>query len=194
MRKSLGLLVFAMTMPFLMGNENCTSERVEQMNRNQETYEITHSVERDNINRRLKLANDPTQIMWIYCLSDTGVPVTFSPVVGKVTSSTKRLEPSATSSGSSTRGYVGKEQYYTHEIMGADGTYGSSDPYVYWFTPEGQYFQWSGKYIVSNAPIKLEKPILSIRDIDHEELQRANRASQALKAGQQVNNNLEIIK
>ncbi len=161
--------------------------RAEQMNKEQPIFKIDHSVERDNINRRLALANDPTQIMWIYCLSDIGNVVLSSPAVGKPSSSNKRLEPEVTISYSET---TSASKSYLE--MGADGTYGSSDSYVYWFTPEGQYFQWNGAYIASNAPLKLEKPIFNVRDIDYQEMERGKKAQEALKAGRKINNSLEV--
>ena len=136
------------------------------------------------------LANDPTQIMWIYCLSDMGSLVLSSPVVGKVSSSSKRLEPAKET------GYdciaLNGNRYCTDEIMSADGTYGSSDPYVYWFTPEGQYFQWNGDYIVSSVPIKVDRPTFHVRDIDAQELLKAKKAQETLKAGGRVTNDLEV--
>ena len=169
------------------------SDRVEKMESNQSTYEITHSVERDNINKRLALANDPTQIMWVYCLSDMGNVIISSPVVGKVSSSSKRIEPQTMDPDAiGERVKVGGTSYTTLEIMGADGTFGSSDPYIYWFTPEGQYLQWNGDYVVSNVPLKLEKAIFNVRDINYEELGRAKKAEEALKAGKKVNNSLEV--
>ncbi|MBI2666637.1 hypothetical protein HYX13_03430 [Candidatus Woesearchaeota archaeon] len=182
----------------LTSAESCggVSDRVRQMNQNQEAVIIEHSVERDNINKRLALANDPTQIMWFYALSDVGTVVLSSPVVGKASSSGKRLEPKTgtiyNSGATCNIGYVAGEAYCTNEIMGADGTYGESDAYVYWFTPEGQYFQWNGKYVVSNAPLKIEKPILNVRDIDRQELERGKRAEEALKAKKKVSNSLEV--
>jgi len=182
--------------PFILGTSNsgCTDKRAREMTFQQPAVKLEHSVERDNINKRLQLANDPTQIMWIYGLSDMGNVVFSSPVVGKVTSSTKRLEPRTMGGNNSITGYIGDDSYQTNEIMSADGTYGESDPYVFWFTPEQQYFQWNGKYILSNAPLRLERPILNMRDIDNEELARAQLASQALKQGKLVNNNLEVLK
>ena len=185
---------------FLLSSaESCNpDQRVLQMNRDQAAVKIDHSVERDSINKRLQLANDPTQIMWLYALSDVGTVVMNSPVVGKVSSSGKRLEPktgtylNSDGCAQGTLAYVAGEPYCTQEIMGADGTYGDSDSYIYWFTPEGQYFQWSGKYIVSNAPLKIEKPILNVRDIDRQELERGKRAEEALKANKKVNNSLEV--
>src|SRR3989338_8636776 len=162
----LAAVLLVASLPLVMG-ESCEDQRAIEMNKQQPTYRLTHSVERDNINARLKLANDPNQIMWVYCLSDIGNVILGSPVRGKVSSSRKRLEPKTGS--------------------GTDGTYGESDDYVYWFTPEGQYFQCSGRYIESNAPLKLDRPIFNTRDIDYKELERARKAETALKSGKKVN-------
>ena len=189
----LAAVLLVASLPLVMG-ESCEDQRAIEMNKQQPTYRLTHSVERDNINARLKLANDPNQIMWVYCLSDMGNVILGSPVRGKVSSSRKRLEPKTGSGtdGSHVVGIIGDNRYLTDELMGADGTYGESDDYVYWFTPEGQYFQWSGRYIESNAPLKLDRPIFNTRDIDYQELERAKKAETALKSGKKVNNNLEV--
>src|SRR3989338_3764685 len=186
-RNTLTAIVLGGALALGSGCDN-RSERIKKMEDTQPVYEITHSVERDNINKRLALANDPTQIMWVYCLSDMGNVVMSSPVVGKPTSSNKRLEPYVSvvdrdSTDGDSRSW---------DQIGADRTYGSSDSYVYWFTPEGQYIQWNGLYIASNVPLKIERPIFNTRDIDYTELQRAKLAQEALKEGKKVNNKLEV--
>ena len=171
--------------------------REQQMQRAQQVEHIDYSVERDNINYRLKVTNDPNQIMWIYCLSDMGQVLLTSPVRGKVSSSTKRLEPTTIEGSHDTMSYlnevaIGGYRFYTKEVMGADGAYGASDPYVYWRTPEGQYMQWNGKYIESSVPLKLSTPVFNMRDIDYDMLGKAKAAENALKAGKPVSNSLEL--
>jgi hypothetical protein len=187
-------MLLVASLPLMMGQDGCgNNSRARTMSASQGTQEITHSVERDNINARLNLGNNPNQIMWVYCFSDMGNVMLSSVAKGKVTSSTKRLEPRKMYNGGMTTGYVGKEAYNTDEIMGADGTYGDSDPYVFWFTPEGQYIQWGSRnYVVSSVPLKLEKPVFNTRDIDYTELARGKKAEEALKAGKKVNNNLDV--
>ncbi|HIH17955.1 MAG TPA: hypothetical protein HA282_01130 [Nanoarchaeota archaeon] len=188
------LAALALGSAALMNLYGCNQNpRVERMQNQQGSFKITHSVERDNINFKNEYANDPNKVMWIYCLSDMGNIVLTSPVVGKVTSSNKRLEPKTLSDESSIEFTIEGDRLNTDEVMGADGTYGESDQYVYWKTPEKQYFQWSGSYILSSAPLKLERPILNVRDIDYTELQRGRIAEQALKEGKKVKNNLEIL-
>jgi|SRR3989344_7449009 len=187
MKNRLSAIVLSSSLVLTSCNQQ-KDARAERAVKEQPVYEITHSVERDNINKRLALANDPTQIMWVYCLSDMGNVVMSSPVVGKPTSSNKRLEPYVSvvdrdSTDGDSRSW---------DQIGADRTYGSSDSYVYWFTPEGQYIQWNGLYIASNVPLKIERPIFNTRDIDYTELQRAKLAQEALKEGKKVNNKLEV--
>ncbi|GEM_PF-2864051 len=191
------LFTLALMTTLSCNEKECENERVEKVQQKQEAYEQTHSVERDNINTRLKLFDDPNHILWIYCLSDTGNVVLSSPLVGKVTSSGKRLEPREASGrvggDGHNYGYVGKEKYHTNEILGVDGTYGSSDSYVYWFTPEGQYLQWNGNYLLSSVPFKLEKHLFNTSNIDLEDLKKGQQAEKALKEGKKVSNTLELL-
>ena len=190
MRKTalaLGLTAIALT-----GCVN-SSDRVRDTQRTQGVSDIEYSLERENISKRIDITNDQNQVMFWYGLSGMGNIVAKAVVKGKVTSSEKRLEPRTTDDDYPTRGYVGDEMYRTNEIMGADKTYGNSDKYVFWFTPEEQYFQWNGLYILSNAPLRLEDPVINFSDIDYEEMQRAETAREALKGGKSVNNNLEVI-
>jgi len=114
---------------------------------------------------------------------------------GKVTSSTKRLEPVQGSDGNYGVTYrSGDRSVYTQELMQIDGTYGSSDPYVFWFSPEGVYRQWNGKYLTSSVPVKLKEPVMNFNDIDRDLEQRAKTAYDALKEGKQVNDKLEVTK
>jgi hypothetical protein len=78
------------------------------MQSEQEVFEITHSVERDNYNLRLTLANDPNQIQWFYGFSNMGNLIISMPVKGKVTSSSKRAEPKTMDDDTSERVKVGK--------------------------------------------------------------------------------------
>jgi hypothetical protein len=104
------------------------------------------TAEQANIKKRVELSSDPNGIWWIYCLSDTGQPVFYGAVKGKVTSSWKNL-------GELSNG------------QNADGTYGNSDSYVYWFDPAGVYYQWDGKYFLTSREIKLANPVLNFRGV-----------------------------
>lgn len=149
------------------------------------------SVEQHDIAKRLQRDNDPNSIKWIYCFGHTGQPVFTSTVRGKVTSGGKRLEPSTVHVGNEGGSHVygaavsvGGQTYLTQEIMQADGTYGASNPYIYWFDEADNYFQWSGPYLVSSVPVRLQTPILNLRDIDQEELNYGKQVETELKKSQ----------
>lgn len=123
------------------------------------------TMEQQNINDRLRVTTDPTKVLWIHLIALDGKIIRRMPVRGKVTSSGKRLEPAKVvvdpheSSGT----YPKYDGYYTDERIEADGTYGSSDPYIYWFDPMGRYQQWGTAgglgYLVTDYPIDLIDPI-----------------------------------
>jgi hypothetical protein len=115
-----------------------------------------YTSEQRNILGRRNVALDPNQIMWIYCMAQNGQTVFYGPVKGKVTSSTKRLDPNmviVTGTDNKTSADIG------------DGSQGESDPYIYWFDPSGKYFQWNGNYFLSTFEIKIQSPVLNTRNV-----------------------------
>jgi hypothetical protein len=83
------------------------------------------------------MENKPGAIQHLYILSAySGQVLLYSTVKGKVTSSTKRLSPSSVEK--SFGGYSGD---YSPELIGDDGTYGSSIEYLYWWDIKGIYQQ-----------------------------------------------------
>lgn len=133
-----------------------------------------HSVEQNNILDRLKRDNAAGSIKHLYVISAySGQTLIYSTVKGKVTSSSKRLTPSKIT-GVATQsnvynGFVidiGGVNYLTDEILGDDGSYGSSDPYIYWFDVRGVYHQHylSGGQIVhiSDQPIAVKDVVLNM--------------------------------
>ena len=88
-------------------------------------YVMKNDVEYRNYNRRQQLADDPTSILW--CTSAfpvPGSPMFTIPIVGKLTSGSKRPFP------------------ISDTQPGPDGMYGSSGEYRYGFTTSGMYADW----------------------------------------------------
>ncbi len=88
-------------------------------------YVMKNDVEFNNYNRRQVLADDPTSILW--CTSAfpvPGSPMFTIPIVGKLTSGSKRPFP------------------ISDARPGPDGMYGSSGEYRYGFTTSGMYADW----------------------------------------------------
>lgn len=123
---------------------------------------LDNSLERTNISKRLSLYNDPAKISYIY-LTSYGRVMAFYAVKGKVTSGNKRL--------TSPQKQVGADwcsQGNCDLIIEApelDGTYGSSNPYIYFWTTEGAYVQWNGEYMLSDQPLKLTTTPELVREI-----------------------------
>jgi len=122
------------------------------------------TVEQSQIEKRLKVTTDPTKVLWIHLIALDGKIVRRMPVVSKVTSSGKRLEPKTADGGSGT--YVlprAGNGYRTTELIQPDGTYGDSDSYIYWFDPQDRYHQWGTAgglgYLLTDYPIDLSNPI-----------------------------------
>lgn len=106
--------------------------------------QITRSLERENIKRRIEFINQPDNIGYLYLLSDNGQLVKEVQVLGKVSSLNSYLTPN----------YI--EEYYSNgavintEQADLDGTWGENQAGIFWFTPDGVYQEWTGLYLYSS--------------------------------------------
>lgn len=110
------------------------------------------NAEIDNIKRRLELTSDPALMGYITLFNDMGQPILYATVKGKVTSGSKRLTPPIQ------QWNVDKGEWGGTEMADApsdEGTWGSSNPYIFFWTTDGQYIQWSGNYLYSDKPMRL---------------------------------------
>lgn len=160
-------------------------ERAAQRNLVVQVPEVKNFTEAKQIAKKVQLTDDPNTIMWITTLSDMGGVIYYGPVVGKVTSSSKRLEPKA-------RIDDYNNQYGNQERMQADATYGESDPYIYWFDPNGVYHQWNGLYFLTSVPYKVQPGIINYRNIDTEAMAKQLLAEQALREGKKIDLDLNV--
>lgn len=113
----------------------------------------------DNIKRRLELTSNPGQIGFVLLLNEMGKPVMYASVKGKITSGQKRL-----TTPQEVR-HADCGQYSCDQLIEApsdEGTYGSSGPYVFFWTTDGQYFQWAGKYLYSDKPFRISDPTIVV--------------------------------
>lgn len=106
------------------------------------------NAEIDNIKRRLELTSQPGLLGYILLMNEAGQPVAYLGVKGKITSGSKRLTPPDR--------YVVQGNGHIRAEASDEGTWGSSDPYIYFWTTDGAYVQWSGKYLYSDQPIRLK--------------------------------------
>jgi len=47
-------------------------------------------------------------------------------------------------------------------LADVDGTYGVNDNGIFFFTPDGLYMEWNGKYLYTDMPVSIEDPILKV--------------------------------
>jgi len=149
-------------------------------------YQVQNFTEAKSINARIEMMDNPNLIGWIYWLSWDGKVVLHEAVKGKITSSGKRLEPR-------TNNWSINEYSGGQEVVQTDGTFGSSDQYVYYLTVEGIYRQWSGLYAYSTQPFVVSDQYMAAAEVDLELEARRLQAMQALAGGQCVNQKLQVV-
>ncbi len=69
-------------------------------------------------------------------------------MVGKVTSGGKRLTPPDRVASWGNGAFV-------RNAPSDEGTWGSSNPYIFYWNDRGEYRQWSGQYLYSDKPFRL---------------------------------------
>lgn len=127
-----------------------------------------NTVEQQNIQDRISVTTNPTKVLWIHLIALDGKIVQRMAVKNKVTSSGKRLEPRSVvvDPNQSSGDFPSVDGFRTNERLQPDGSYGSSDPYIYWFDPQGRYHQWGTAgglgYLLTDYPIDLADPIDSV--------------------------------
>jgi len=176
------ICIFLMTMMILSVMSGCdfdseefgsasdtirTKEAANILQYNQPTpTDISYSLERYNLIRRTYWVNGqrekanslPCEIEkplgYIVLFSGNVVVGNFI-VDGKVSSLNSFLTPDS--------------EYYSSSAINkwladVDGSYGTNDSGIFFFTPDGKYIEWSGDYLYSDIPFVVESPVLNIGD------------------------------
>lgn len=125
------------------------------------SIQFNENSEIDNIKQRLVLTSNPGQIGFVLLLNEMGKPVMYASVKGKITSGQKRLTAPQEVKCLDVAGQVGCSQQMV-DSPSDEGTYGSSSPYVFFWTTDGQYFQWAGKYLYSDKPFRISDPTIVV--------------------------------
>ena len=116
---------------------------------------FAENAEIENIKHRLELTSKPGLIGYVVLLNEMGSPILYTTLKGKITSGSKRL-----TSPDMVRSYGQGTEVLTSPSD--EGTYGSSNPYIFFWTQNGTYIQWSGHYLYSDQPIRLSTPTLVV--------------------------------
>lgn len=130
------------------GEKSAKSVQAQKAAQAANSINFTENAEIDNIKRRLELTSSPSAIGFILLMNESGQPIMYTSVKGKITSGGKRLtEPDRT--------YTSASNTVVRQASSDEGTYGSSDPYIFFWTSEGQYIQHNGKYLYSDKPFRV---------------------------------------
>lgn len=121
---------------------------------------FTENAEIENIKKRLELTSQPGLLGFLAVTNAAGAPVMYTCVKGKITSGGKRL----TQPWKLTKGDRGEwSGDFVTPAPSDEGTWGSSSPYIYWWTCGGQYIQTNVNYVYSDKPFRLTvQPLIAI--------------------------------
>lgn len=131
--------------------------------------DIDYSLERYNLIKRAYWVNGQREkaqqivcaidrpLGYIVLFTENGGVVGRFIVDGKVTSLNSYLTPDSEwyESGSS----QGTRNDWLADI---DGSYGTNDNGIFFFTPDGKYVEWTGIYLYSDIPFEIDDPVIRI--------------------------------
>lgn len=134
----------------------------------QPPFTMEHSLERENLIRRYQYLNDRNNVHHVYLLSHDGKVVHYSLAQGKVSSVNSKLTndkqvirvPDCNSHN------AGNDCWKVVESPQMDGSYGENGDAIFWFTPDGQYMEWNGLYVVSEEPKNIQTGVTLVDEVD----------------------------
>lgn len=147
-----------------------TKEAANRIQDNQPTpTDIEYSLERHNLIRRAYWVNGEREkalslpcpitkpLGYVVLLNGAAVVGQFT-VDGKVTSLNSYLTPDS----EYYEYYAGEYSAKNKWLADVDGSYGENDIGIFFFTPDGNYYEWSGEYLYSDRPFIIESPVVSV--------------------------------
>lgn len=134
--------------------------------------DIDYSLERYNLIKRAYWVNGmrdkarslPSPIAdmplgYIVLFTESGSVVGKFTVDGKVTSLNSYLTPDSEYYEIVYGGTYSKENKWLPDV---DGSYGSNDNGIFFFTTDGKYIEWTGTYLYSDIPFIVSNPIVKV--------------------------------
>ena len=126
--------------------------------------DIEYSLERFNLIRRAYWVNGQKEkamavecpverpLGYVVLMTESGAVVGRFIVDGKVTSLNSYLTPDSECYATSS---------YADWLPDVDGSYGSNDVGIFFFTPDGHYYEWDSHYLYSDVPMTVDNPIVN---------------------------------
>lgn len=120
---------------------------------------FTDNAEIENIKKRIELTSKPGLLGYVAIINKVGQVSLYTPVQGKLTSGSKRLNPPDRASAN----FGGGQNTVVRAAPSDEGTWGGSGEYIFFWSPNGQYFQTNEGYIYSDKPFRpTQQPLLVI--------------------------------
>ena len=139
-----------------------------RMSNNQPTpSDINYSLERYNLIKRAYWVNGQREkalslpspvkrpLGYVTLFTENGGIVGNFVVDGKVSSLNSYLPPDSEK-------YAGGS-YSVDWLPDVDGTYGKNDSGIFFFTPDGKYIEWNGKYVYSDIPMEVKNTVVDFK-------------------------------
>ncbi len=144
-----------------------TKEAANNLQSNQPTpTDIDYSLERYNLIRRAYWVNGqrekanalPCEVTkplgYVVLFTESGAVVGSFVVDGKVSSLNSYLTPDSE--------YYEEGSGDNKWLADVDGSYGTNDNGIFFFTTDGKYIEWTGIYLYSDIPFVVDDPIVNI--------------------------------
>lgn len=154
-----------------------TLEIGDKLANNQSTpTDIDYSLERYNLIRRTYWVNGQREkantlvcevekpLGYIALFLENGSCAGKFIVDGKVSSLNSYLTPSTDYEARNYYSGVGKSVYEI-ELPDVDGSYGSNDNGIFFFTPDGKYIEWTGTYLYSDIPFEVKDTVVTYKEV-----------------------------
>lgn len=148
--------------------EDNTTE-LNQLNlvKTQPAVKVEHSLERDNLNKRLEFTNNANQLGYVYLMSDMGAVISEYTVKGKVSSLNSYITQSEQIKCVDSGNPYSEGEYQCAAVQSPDldGSYGDNPEGIFFFTTEGVYIEWTGKYLYSTQSMNINTAVTLTRTI-----------------------------
>lgn len=121
--------------------------------------QMNDSAERANLREKLLRLNDPNKIGYVNELTQNGQIIATYTIKGKVSSNSSQLTNTQNCTYTGASDGCGA----VVDSMGDDGSFGPSEPGIFFFTTSGVLMQWDGLYQYSDAPLNsISKPLITL--------------------------------
>ena len=136
--------------------------------------DIDYSLERYNLIKRAYWVNGmrekantlPCEIEkplgYIVLFTESGAVVGSFIVDGKVSSLNSYLTPDSIVYEVAGDYLYGTSVNENEWLPDVDGSYGTNDNGIFFFTPDGKYIEWTGLYLYSDIPFEVSDPIVKV--------------------------------